>query len=247
MCRCAPNFHLPAPTARSLLDLYLPPGVAAASPLPVVVLVAGYPDPGFSRMLGCRFKDMGSSVSWARLIAASGMAAVTYTNRDPEADVHALVAHLRKSEDALGLDAGRVGVWASSGNAPLALSLLAAPAWRPRCAALLYGYLMDLDGATGVADVAATFHFANACAGRSLDDLAGDVPLFLARAGLDEMPGLNAVTDRFVAAVLTRNWPLRLVNHPTGPHAFDLMDDSDQSRAVVKAALAFLAEHLVGS
>ena len=55
-----------------IMDLYLPPNAGSGSRLPAVVIVAGYPDQGFQRMLNCRFKDMGSSVSWARLIAASG-------------------------------------------------------------------------------------------------------------------------------------------------------------------------------
>jgi len=37
-----------------------------------------------------------------------------------------------------------------------------------------------------------------------------------------------------------------LVNHPNGPHAFDLMDDSETSREVVRRVLGFLKFHLVG-
>jgi hypothetical protein len=46
--------------------------------------------------------------------------------------------------------------------------------------------------------------------------------------------------DRFIAEGLKRGLPLTLVNHPTGPHAFDLMDDSDMSRHVVAQAIEFL-------
>ena len=71
-----------------------------------------------------------------------------------------------------------------------------------------------------------------------------DLPLFIARAGKDEMPGLNDSIDRFVAGALARNLPLTLVNHPTAPHAFDLVDDSEATREVIRRILAFLAFHL---
>src|SRR6185369_14970344 len=71
------------------MDIYYPPDRTSAAPVPAVVIVAGYPDAGFERMMGCKLKDMGSSVSWGRLVAASGMAAIAYTNREPEADLHA--------------------------------------------------------------------------------------------------------------------------------------------------------------
>jgi acetyl esterase/lipase len=208
--------------------------------VPAVVIVAGYPDAGFEKMLGCKFKDMGSSTSWGRLIAASGMAAITYTNREPEADLHAVLAHVRSHSEELGIDASRMGVWASSGNVPLALSLLMMGLEHVKCAALCYGMTLDLDGSRWVADAAKQFGFANPCAGKSVDDLPRDVPLFLARAGKDAIPHLNDAMDRFVAHALARNLAVTLVNHPEAPHAFDLVDDSEMTREIVRRILGFL-------
>ena len=42
--------------------------------------------PASSRSLGCKFMEMEWTISMARLIAASGMTAVTHSNRDPEPD-----------------------------------------------------------------------------------------------------------------------------------------------------------------
>jgi hypothetical protein len=64
------------------------------------------------------------------------------------------------------------------------------------------------------------------------------------RAGRDQVPGLNATLDRFVAAALTRNLPVTLVNYPSGPHAFDIDDDCEASRQVIRQVLAFLKLHL---
>ena len=225
------------------MDLYLPRELRA-SPAPVVVLVEGYPDEGFNRMIGCRFKEMGSTVSWAQLLAASGLAAVAYTNRQPEADLLAIFDHLAAHAGTLGIDAERMGVWASSGHAALALStLLKSRLRRPRCAALLSPYLMDLGEDTTVAKASAGFGFASPC-GRSLDGLAADIPVFLGRSGADQMPGLNNALDKFVLAAIGANLPLTLVNHPTGPHGADLFDGSEGSRATVRATLAFFRDHL---
>ena len=60
------------------------------------------------------------------------------------------------------------------------------------------------------------------------------------RAGQDQFAHLNDSIDRFVAGALARNLPITLVNHATGPHAFDLMQDSETSREIIRQVLDFL-------
>ncbi len=229
------------------MDLYVPPAPPGRGRAPAVVIVAGYPDPGFRKMLGCAFKELGSSVSWGRLMAASGLAAIAYANREPAADLDALLRYLRDNASSLGIDRSRIGLWASSGNVPLALSVLMQEGpERPACAVLCTGYMLDLDGSTAVADAARTFGFVNPAAGKSAVHLPGDVPLFVARAGKDQTPRLNETLDRFATAALSRNLPVTFVNHPTAPHAFDLFDDSGTSRRIIRDMLAFLRFHLLG-
>lgn len=55
--------------------------------------------------------EMEWTVGIARLIAASGMTAITHSNRDAEPDAHALIAHLSAMTS-------RVGVWATSAHGP---------------------------------------------------------------------------------------------------------------------------------
>ena len=74
------------------MDLYYPEHLATGARLPAVVLVAGYSDVGYEKMLGVKFKEMAMSMSWGQLIAASGMVAIAYTNREPAADLDALLA-----------------------------------------------------------------------------------------------------------------------------------------------------------
>jgi len=228
-------------------DLYLPTGASATRP-PVVILVEGYSDAGFVRVVGCPFRAMRPVTSWARLLAAAGMAVVVGSNRAPADDALALLRVLGTAGSSYGIDGDRIGLWASSGNAPVALSLLVEAGVAVRCAAFCYPLLLDLDGATEVADAAATFRFANPCAGRSFEELPTDVPLFVARAGRDETPGLNRSLDRFVAGALQRDLPLTVVNVPRAPHAFDLVDERPPSRRTVREIVEFLQRHLgVGS
>jgi hypothetical protein len=226
------------------MDVYYPAGEESRAPLPAVVFVTGFPDPGTRRMIGCAAKEMGSYVSWAQLVAASDLVAITYINREP-VDVDTVLDHVRENAAALGVDAARLGVWSCSGSGPMGLSVLMQEgAHAPKCGALVYPYTLDLDGSTGIAAAAKQWGFANACSGKSVDDFPRDRPLFVARAGQDPMPALNDALDRFVGAALTRNLPITVANHATGPHAFDLVDDSETTREVVCGILRFLEFHL---
>ena len=233
-------------TAALTIDLYYPPDWKSGARAPAVVIVAGYPDLGFEAKVGCKFKEMGASVSWCQLMAASGLVAITYTNREPAADLHALLKYVRQNSESLGVDETKIGIWSSSGNVPLALSVLVGEAQEYlKCAVLCYGYTLDLDGATGVADVARMFGFVNPCAGSLVDDLPKRIPLFIARAGQDELPHLNETLDRFLFKALTCNLPITFVNHAAAPHAFDLLHDSDETRGIIKQILAFMQFHLL--
>ncbi len=37
---------------------------------------------------------------------------------------------------------------------------------------------------------------------------------------------------------------MEIAKHPTGPHAFDILEDSDASRAVIRRVVQFLRDHL---
>lgn len=228
------------------MDIYYPVDSQSGARLPAVVFVSGYPDDGFQRVVGCKFKEMGAYISWGRLTAASGIAAITYTNKEPAADIRALLEYVRHNAEQLGIDEKRIGLWACSGNAPMAMSILMQRSNEYiKCAALCYGFMLDLDGATGVAEAAAQFRFVNPCEGKSVDDLPQDLPLFVVRAGQDRTLHINEAIDRFLAKALTRNLPVTFVNLSNAPHAFDLFDDSESSREAIKQILAFLRFHLL--
>jgi acetyl esterase/lipase len=212
-----------------VMDMYEPPG--AHELRPCVVLVFGFPHP----MMAQGMKDMGGTSSWARLLAASGMTAVAGTYRDPAVDFPALLARLRQEA---GIDPARIGLWAASGNVPTALGLLMRE--EVACAALLYGYMFG----ASTAAAAAQFGFVDGCAGKTVADLAADVPVLVVRAGKDQTPGLNETLDAFVGDALSRNLPVEVVNVPAAPHAFDLFEDSEASREAIRRVVAFLRYNL---
>ena len=228
--------------AGRFIDLYRPSD--APHPLPAVVLVTGFPDPGFRTVAGCACKDTAPFSSWARLLAASGLAAVTYSNVDPAADALAVLAHLRDHAAELDIDAGRFALWACSGHAPNALAVLGRnPSPAIRCAALCYGYMLDVEGSTEVADLGRQFKFV--VPDVSADEIPPNVPLLVARAGADATPGVNASIDRFIRYGESRALDVEIVEHPTGPHAFDVMEDSDTSRGIIRRVVNFLRDRLL--
>ena len=146
-------------------------------------------------------------------------------NREPAADFLATLSHVQRSAATLGVDAGRLGLWASSGHVPVALSaLMRDGSIKVRCAALA----VRVHARSGwrhrrVRTTRNNSASSRRALGKSVDDLAADVPMFLVRAGKDQFPGLNDAMDRFAARALAANLPLTLVNHANGPHAFDLV------------------------
>jgi dienelactone hydrolase len=225
------------------MDLYYPPD-AGTAPLPAVVFVSGYGDAGAEQMLGRKLKDWEIYRDWARLVACAGLVAITYENANPAEDAAHVVEYVRAQASTLGIDPERIGLWSASGNVPNALALLVRSA-EIRCAALLYGYTLDLEGGTAVAEAARRWGFVDAMAGRPLEALPS-VPLLLVRAGRDDLPGINETMDRFVASALRRGLPVTLVSHADAPHAFDISDDTESSRAVMRQVLGFLRSHLLG-
>ena len=69
-------------------------------------------------------------------------------------------------------------------------------------------------------------------------------PIFIGRAGRDEVPTMDDSIDRFVNEALARNIALTLMNHPQGVHGFDNQNDDERSREIIRGAIAFMQIHL---
>lgn len=227
-----------------LMDVYRPGG-SEKTRLPAIVLIHG-PVPNATP------KDWGVFTSYGRLLAASGFVAVTFNHRfsgperllDAAADVDDAIAHVRANADGLGIDPDRIGLWAFSGGGPF---LSAAMRGRPSFVRALVAFYAILDlrakppGASAAVtdemrrDFSPVVHLGS--------EGAGIAPIFIARAGLDH-PLLNGPMDHFVQEALARNLTLEVMNHATGRHGFDILDDDARSREIIARTLDFLKARL---
>src|SRR5262249_32256859 len=69
-------------------------------------------------------------------------------------------------------------------------------------------------------------------------------PIFIARAGRDEVPTMDDSIDRFIKEALAADIALSFANHPQGVHGFDNQNNDDRSREIIRSALQFMKRHL---
>jgi acetyl esterase/lipase len=220
------------------MDVYVPADLQAAERRPIVMLVHG----GVPTSLPV--KDMGAYRSWGRLIAAQGMIAVTFTHRlrwplsqlqEAATDVRAAMDFARANAAKFNADPDRMCIAAYSAGGPLLTVALQDERRYVRCQLAVYP-LVDAQG-FGAADEA---KFAL----KTYVDGSSFPPLFLARAGRDAIPTLNERLDAFIGSAIAANAPIAIVNHPTGAHGFDVANDDERSREIIRAALEFMKAHL---
>jgi acetyl esterase/lipase len=226
------------------MDVYLPAAPAAGA-LPVVLLVHGGPIPRMGA------KRLGVFVSYGELLAASGLAAVAIDHRflaperlpDAAADVATALAYVRGQAGELGVDGERVALWAFSGGGPLLSVGLRDGGLRVRALVAFYAALDLRESSPGAAGGLGEAERRELSPLHHLNDGATVPPMLIARAGQDH-PALNATIDRFVAAALARNVTFDLLNHASGRHGFDILDDDARSREIIARAVGFLQHHL---
>jgi hypothetical protein len=203
------------------LDLYYPIDFREGSLRPAVVFVngvGGRPD--------ASLKDWGIYRSWGRLVAASGWIGVTFESRgggpsiDASPDIADLLRFVRSDGVRLGIQADRVATWMCSANVTSGLKVVMGDAERPPLRAAVVYY--------GTSDP---------------PSLRADLPVFLVKAGRDN-PRLNAGIDALAARAAAANAPWTVVYAPDSHHAFDALDETDESRRIVRETLAFFRDHL---
>ncbi len=237
------GLHYVASDKTSLpMDVYAPAGLGASERRPAVVLIHGGPiEPGMTP------HEWGIYHSYGELLAASGFVAVTFTHRlygaehyaRSAGDVSALLETVRARSAAFHLDPDRLAIWGFSGGGPLLSIAFRDPPAYIRAVCSYYG-ILGLEGGPPVYRQVP----AELSPVQQLRKSAGPLPpTLIARGALDD-PWLNRTVDAFVAAAIEKNLTLDLLTLPAGHHAFDIRDDDERSRQVIRATVAFLKAQL---
>jgi acetyl esterase/lipase len=216
-------------------DIYLP---AARGTYPVVLLVSG----GAVN----DWRTAAFYTSFARVLAAEGVAAVNYDKRlarDRQSaaaaseDSLALVDYLKSHAADYGLDTSRLCTWHFSAGGTVAGTMLGerSPA---SCVVLTYAILSF---GKGDEDPQLAPHSALV----QVRQRGGSIPpTLIVRAGRDAKP-LNDSIDAFVAAALASNALVALINYPAGDHGFEVLNDTDETRRVIGQSIAWLKSRLM--
>jgi len=231
-----------------LMDVYSLPNLAKGEKRPAVIFIHG------SAGAEATPKNWGFYTSWGRLVGASGLIGVSFTHRltgqktsleDAANDLTAAINYVRANADSLNIDKDRICLAAYSGG-----GVLLAPAMRDkpeyvRCLVNFYAF-MDISQSGNLFAVNESKE--NLQKFSPVNYLAKDsekiAPIFIARAGLDQIPTMNDSIDRFIREALAKNVALTVANHPNGVHGFDSQTNDERSREIVQNVIAFIKSHL---
>jgi acetyl esterase/lipase len=229
-----------------LMDIYMPPDLAEGIKRPAVIFLHGGAKTDYTP------KDWAIYTDWARLIAASGLVGVTFTHRleypnssleKAAADVRAAINYVRANSDKYHVDKDRICLSAYSAGGPLLTLAMHGDMPFIRCLVGFYSF-MDIRQS----DYAKTEKPETVTSFSPITYLQADPskipPMFIARAGHDEVPTMLDSIDRFVVEALSKNIALTFVNHPQGVHGFDNQNDDDRSKEIIRMAIEFIGLHL---
>jgi hypothetical protein len=231
------------------MDVYHPQNLPSGARRPAVVFIHGGALPPNLRT---KPKEWGAYVSYGQLAAASGFVGITFNHRfygwdmkalaDARSDVADAIAYIRSNAERLGIDRDRICLWSlSAGSLFLGAAISDAPSFI-RCLVFYYA-IMDLEPLRKerpaiTDDVTREFSPIYRLEGARQKF----APLFIARAGRDE-PGLNVAVDTFIRAAVSRNATLDFSNHAEGQHGFDVLDDNERTREIIRRTLDFIKAH----
>ena len=230
------------------MDVYIPQGLGKSERLPAVILIHGGTSEQYTP------KDWGIFTSWGRLLAASGMVAVTFTHRlgfpktllnEGASDTNDAINYVRNNADSLNIDKDRICLISFSAGGPLlSMAMREKPSY-VRCLVAFYSFMdVQQSEAHRNSETPETVKKFSDITYLTEGDAGKIAPLFIARAGQDEVPTMNDSIDRFIREAISKNMAITVMNHPQGSHGFDNRNDDERSREIIQAAIAFMKLHL---
>jgi acetyl esterase/lipase len=227
-----------------LMDLYYPSDMSEKARLPVVIFVCGYSIDRIVEMTGKKFKDIGQYVSWGKLIAHAGFIGITYDTEHPERDINVLINFINKNASSLGINQEKMCLWSCSANSLLAISLLIRKDISDiESAVFYYGVLFDQGFELEIARFAKEVGIVYPSTLKQVEFSPQKIPVLIVRAGLEQNAVLNRSIDLCLARLIGLNYPVQFINYSKGQHGFDVLDDNEQSKTIIKTTLTFIKDN----
>ena len=232
--------HKSTANATLKADLYLPQTVSSNAALPAILFVLGDAEPEQLR----NAKDWKFFQSYGRLAAASGYIGVTFNHRSSEnfqklsdvrSDIEDLVRYVRGHARDLNVDRDRLCLWFFSGSGPHLRLAMGENTNFVRCLVAYYPLLAAPPGTKDQIEYSSV---------EQLTRNAPRVPPILIVKARGDGPVLNSLIDEFRKAASAARVPLVYLEHPTGGHAFDILNDDDTSRKIIRQTLEFIRVRL---
>ncbi len=192
------------------MDIYYPLESQAGEKHHAVMLVHG-------KSSETNLKDSSFYKSWGELLAASGFTAITFNWRRPD-DIAELIRCVRDNAETYRVDPNSITVLAFS-------------------AGVEDGLRQGL--AVGGESIKSMVGYYGMPPKEILTQNEVLPPILLAVAGLDSKGFIDSST-RFFEEGSSLGFDVQLLEHPKGRHAFDLFNDDDTSREIIRQTLEFI-------
>jgi len=207
------------------IDIYYPTTSAVLEPRGAVLFVAGNSDVQIRNEEGRPWMQSSQVLGWARLAAEHGLIAVAYENDGHPNDCLKTVGQwLRSNGPDYGIDPADIGLWSASNS----------------CGVAAGAFRTGTDRFGGIVPRFSVFFYGDIQL-RSDHDVS--IPLFVTCGERDSWADNDGI-QRFVNRLRDRGGTVEFMVNSTGSHAFDVKDDTEETRAIVEAALAFMVDQL---
>ena len=79
---------------------------------------------------------------------------------------------------------------------------------------------------------------------RKISRIPENIPMLVTRAGKDQLQIVINTTDYFVAEATKSNAQLTFINYSDGQHNFDILDDTETSKLIIRQTVDFMKTYL---
>lgn len=233
-----------------VMDLYESKNNGKEDKRPVVLLVHGEAQ-GINNM-----KDAGQYVSWGRLIATTGIKAITFNHRvlsdgymieEVIEDLTDLVQYVISHANALGIDEEKIVLWSFSGGVPFGMYVGMSNLFNGIKGVIAYYGIGDFSFINEVLNMSIPKDVIDKYAiSKLVNDHSKKIPpVLIVRAGLDDKR-LNQSMEEIMMQMFSNDRSVEIINHEQGHHAFDLFDHNDRSHEIIEKSLDYVKRVLRG-